>query len=153
MSIGPRAPLPTVAEHATAHYGLTPGDATSHAAGFTHAATHNPRSVSIATAIGKSTRRQAQATPLRRHRAGSAARCAVRSEGIQRREPSAITRQQTPPGTAPAVGPVKGADPRVMISNFHVKIDGCVAGLPPVGSSDCCARRTSPSPATPAASL
>jgi hypothetical protein len=53
MSIGPRAPLPPVAEHATAHCGLMPGDATSQAAGFTHAATHNPRSVSIATAIGK----------------------------------------------------------------------------------------------------
>jgi len=70
------------------------------------AATHNPQPVSIATAIrlsalspasatyasiGKSTRRQARATPSHPQRAGFAARCAVRSEGVQRREPSAIT--------------------------------------------------------------
>jgi hypothetical protein len=120
MSTGPRASLPRVAEHATAHCGVVPGDETSQAAGFTHAAAHNPRSGAIAPAIGlsalspasatnasigKSTR-QARATPSHRHRAGSAARCAVRSKGVQRREPSASTRQQTPSGTDPVVGPV-----------------------------------------------
>jgi hypothetical protein len=121
VSSGPRATLPTVAEHGTAQRGVVPGDQTSQAAGFPPAATRNPRSVSIATAIGlsavspasatnasigKSTRLQARATPSHRHRAGSATRCAVRSERVQRREPSAITRQQTPSATDPVLGPV-----------------------------------------------
>lgn len=106
MSSGPRATLPTVAEHTTAQRGVVPGDGTSQAAGFTLAATRNPRPVSIPTAIGLSavspasathasigeaTRRQARATTSHRHRAGSAARCAVGSDGVQRREPSAMT--------------------------------------------------------------
>ena len=97
MSTGPRASLPRVAEHATAHCGVVPGDGTSQAAGFTHAATHNPRKGSIVTviglsalspasatnaSIGKSTRRQARATPSQRQRAGSATRCAVDSSRL-----------------------------------------------------------------------
>jgi hypothetical protein len=62
VSSGPRATLPTVAEHTTAQRGVVPGDGTSQAAGFTLAATRNPRPVSIATAIGLSAVSPASAT-------------------------------------------------------------------------------------------
>jgi hypothetical protein len=118
MSIGPRATLPRLTEHGTAHGGVMPGDETSQAAGFTQCRhrqpatgldSHRGRVVGAVTglshnaSIGKSTR---QATPSHRQRAESATRCAVRSEGVQSREPSAITRQQTPSGTDLVVGPV-----------------------------------------------
>ena len=84
MSSGPRAPLPIVT-------------------GSRSAITDNPGSASIATRSGlsavsparpdnasieKSTRRQPRAPASHRQRAVSVARCAVRSEGVQRGEPS-----------------------------------------------------------------
>ena len=93
MSSGLRATLPTVAEHATAHCGVVPGDQTSQAAGFTHAATRNPRSVSIATAIGLSALSPASAT-------NASIRKSPRRQARQQ-HPSA-TAQDLPPG-APLV--------------------------------------------------
>jgi hypothetical protein len=106
VSSGLRATLPRVAEHATAHCGVVPGDGTSQAAGFTHAATRKPavgldshRNRVVGAVTGLSHQRLDQevdppassATASQRHRAGSATRCAVGSDGVQRREPSAIT--------------------------------------------------------------
>jgi hypothetical protein len=51
MSSGPRAALPTVAEHGIAPRGVVSGDDTSQSAGFTRCGHRQPGSVSIATAI------------------------------------------------------------------------------------------------------
>jgi hypothetical protein len=121
MSSGSRASLPSVAEDGRTHCGVVPGDETSQAAGFTHAATHKPavgldshRARVVGPVTGLSQQRlDREADPApgkQRHPTANAQDLPTGapfvSEGVHRREPSAHHPTADAVRNRPALGPV-----------------------------------------------